>query len=88
MATTLTSAELQRLRNMFEELDVDDSGDVSIAELRTVMESQRADLSNLESLLATLDLDGDGTVDYKEFVAACIQEQTLYNQDRLATPHP
>ena len=52
------------------------------------MESQRADLSNLESLLATLDLDGDGTVDYKEFVAACIQEQTLYNQDRLATPHP
>ena len=36
MATTLTSAELQRLRNMFEELDVDDSGDVSIAELRDV----------------------------------------------------
>ena len=66
MATTLTSAELQRLRNMFEELDVDDSGDVSIAELRGVMESQRADLSNLESLLAALDLDGDGTVDYKE----------------------
>ena len=66
MATTLTSAELQRLRNMFEELDVDDSGDVSIAELRRVMESQRADLSNLESLLAALDLDGDGTVDYKE----------------------
>ena len=88
MATTLTSAELQRLRNMFEELDVDDSGDVSIAELRRVMESQRADLSNLESLLATLDLDGDGTVDYKEFVAACIQEQTLYNQDDLATPNP
>ena len=26
------------------------------------MESQRGDLSNLESLLATLDLDGDGTV--------------------------
>ena len=47
------------------------------------MESQRADLSNLESLLATLDLDGDGTVDYKEFVAACIEEQTLYNQDNL-----
>ena len=66
MATTLTSAELQRLRNMFEELDADDSGDVSIAELRRVMESQRADLSNLESLLAALDLDGDGTVDYKE----------------------
>ena len=66
MATTLTSAELQRLRNMFEELDVDDSGDVSIAELRRVMESQRADLSNLESLLAALDLDGDGTVDHKE----------------------
>ena len=62
MATTLTSAELQRLRNMFEELDVDDSGDVSIAELRSVMKSQRAGLSNLESLLATLDLDGDGTV--------------------------
>ena len=30
------TGELQRLRNMFEELDSDDSGDVSIAELRTV----------------------------------------------------
>ena len=43
MATTLTSGELQRLRNMFEELDTDDSGDVSIAELRKVMEPRGGD---------------------------------------------
>jgi hypothetical protein len=46
------------------------------------MESQ-GDLGNLETLLASIDLDGDGSVDHKEFVAACIEEQTLYNQDNL-----
>ena len=29
------------------------------------MESQGGDLSNLETLLASIDLDGDGTVDHK-----------------------
>ena len=48
-----------------------------------VMESQAGDLTDLETLLASIDLDGDGTVDHKEFVAACIEEQTLYNQDNL-----
>ena len=48
-----------------------------------VMESQGGDLTDLETLLASIDLDGDGTVDHKEFVAACIEEQTLYNQDNL-----
>ena len=47
------------------------------------MESQGGDLTDLETLLASIDLDGDGTVDHKEFVAACIEEQTLYNQDNL-----
>ena len=37
MATTLTSAELQRLRNMFEELDVDDSGELELPEFRKLM---------------------------------------------------
>jgi len=83
MATQLTSGELQRLRNMFEELDTNDSGEIPISELRKVLETQGGDLGHLEALVASIDYDGDGTIDWKEFVAACIEEHTLYNEDNL-----
>ena len=56
---------------------------MTVTRVLQVMESQGGDLTDLETLLASIDLDGDGTVDHKEFVAACIEEQTLYNQDNL-----
>jgi len=82
MATHLTSGELQRLRNMFEELDAEDTGEIPIADLRKVMQDN-GDTSELAKALESLDVDGDGTIDWKEFVAACIEEHTLYNEANL-----
>ena len=83
MATSLTSGELQRLRNMFEELDTEDTGEIPFAELKKVMLGAAGEDSGIEAVLSTLDVDGDGTIDWKEFVAACIQDHTLYNQENL-----
>jgi len=83
MATNLTSGELQRLRNMFEELDTEDTGEIPFADLKKVMLANATEDTGLEAVLASLDVDGDGTIDWKEFVAACIQDHTLYNQENL-----
>ena len=114
MATSLTSGELQKWRNMFEELDTEDTGEIPIAELvkelqkegsaglqvgtpasqrcraRTYLESLPHALTPAPpppqfdaTLLASLDMDGDGTIDWKEFVAACIEDHALHNEENL-----
>jgi len=87
MAMHLTTDELHRLRNMFEGLDTDGTGTVSIDELSKVMNETATDdaaVTALASLdLNAFDLDGDGEIDWKEFVAGCLQDHDLYNEDNL-----
>jgi len=83
MATNLTTAELQHWRNKFEELDKEDTGEIPIAEMHKVLKEGAGDGEDLSKMLAELDIDGDGTIDWKEFVAACLEEHTLYNEENL-----
>jgi len=87
MAMHLTTEELHQLRNMFEGLDTDGTGTVSIEELTQAMQdsaTNQAAVSALNGLdLKAFDLDGDGQIDWKEFVAGCMQDHQLYNEDNL-----
>jgi len=87
MAMHLTTDELHRLRNMFEGLDTDGTGTVSIEELSKVMTETATDDGAAQALksvdLSAFDLDGDGEIDWKEFVAGCLQDHDVYNEDNL-----
>jgi len=87
MATSLTSTELHRLRNVFEKLDTEGTGSVSIDMLMKTLKDDAADaktsatLSNID--LKLFDLDGDGQIDWQEFVAGAMQDHEVYNEDNL-----
>jgi len=87
MAMLLTSEELHRLRNMFEGLDADGTGTVSIEELNRALKDNAADeaaskaISSLD--LSSFDLDGDGEIDWREFVGGCVQDHHMYNEENL-----
>jgi len=87
MATTLTTAELHRLRNVFEKLDTDGTGSVSIRELQQVLQTDAAEdkakatLAKLD--LTAFDLDGNGLIDWQEFVAGAMDEHEVYNEVNL-----
>ena len=38
--------------------------------------------------LKTFDLDGDGQIDWQEFVAGAMDDHAVYNEDNLATVNP
>jgi len=80
MATSLTGPELHQLRNLFEGIDADRSGTVTVKELEAVV-GEHAHVSAID--FRAFDVDGDGVIDYKEFVGAALQEHTLHNEENL-----
>jgi len=87
MATHLTSTELHRLRNVFEKLDADGTGNVSIEAMMKTLKEDAADAKTADTLasidLTHFDLDGDGQIDWQEFVAGAMAEHEIYNEDNL-----
>ena len=84
MVATLPPESLVGLEQMFKTFDKDNSGHISIDELRTGLKKLSTTTGGkqllddeLNKLVATLDLDGNGQLDYKEFVAATIHMAKL-----------
>lgn len=57
-------------RSTFQVFDKDGDGKISMAELKTVMANLGENLTNdeIEEMIREADADGDGEVDYEEFV--------------------
>ena len=61
-------------RSVFEELDENDSGEVSKREFREVLEDMGLELTaeEVRQILRRFDRDKNGMLDYREFVAVCV----------------
>ena len=66
-------------------LDTDQSGTISLQELREGLEKQHHRMSSeqVSRLLDTMDLDRDGQVDYGEFVAATVSSSLIIREENL-----
>lgn len=76
-----TQAEIMELKEKFEALDTDHDGAISMAELKVGLE----DLSErkLSDLVASLDQDLNGVVNYSEFIAAALDESVYLKEEKL-----
>ena len=65
----LTDRDLARLKRSFREIDYDDSGDIDYLEFLDKMGEVRTTFS--DKVFALIDENGDGELDFDEFVAVC-----------------
>ncbi len=75
-AVSTPPAELEKLRTIFQKMDVDNSGTLSLAEFRNAM-SLRNDIptEHIENMYRDLDVNSSGEIDYSEFLSATLNSQ-------------
>lgn len=85
IAGYLPADEIEGLKELFQSLDADRSGFITVQEMRDGLRKKGSTIpaEDLEAVMASADIDGDGKIDYKEFLAATIHQSKMAQEENL-----
>ncbi|KAJ0103104.1 hypothetical protein Patl1_04184 [Pistacia atlantica] len=85
IAENLSTDEIQGLKSMFTNLDTDNSGTITYDELKEGLSRLGSKLTEAEvkQLMEAADVDGNGTIDYIEFITATMHRHRLERDEHL-----
>ncbi|MBA0811840.1 hypothetical protein Gohar_025855 [Gossypium harknessii] len=85
IAENLSEEEIKGLKVMFTNMDTDKSGTITYEELKTGLARLGSKLSEAEvkQLMEAADVDGNGTIDYIEFISATMHRYRLDRDELL-----
>ncbi|CAM8880668.1 hypothetical protein QQ045_019665 [Rhodiola kirilowii] len=85
IAESLSEEEIAGLKEMFKMIDTDNSGQITLEELKVGLEKvgSKLKVSEIADLMQAADIDNSGTIDYKEFVAAMLHLNKVHQEDHL-----
>ncbi|XP_060216113.1 calcium-dependent protein kinase 17-like [Lycium barbarum] len=87
IAGCLSEEEIMGLKQMFKSMDTDNSGAITLEELKQGLGKQGTKLSDYEiqQLMEAADADGNGTIDYEEFITATMHMNRMDKEEHLYT---
>ncbi|KAK3136374.1 hypothetical protein QOZ80_5BG0433000 [Eleusine coracana subsp. coracana] len=85
VAEYLPTEELEAIRELFHMLDTNKDGHLTIDELRKGLRviGQNVSETDVDMLMEAADIDGNGTLDLKEFVTVSIHLKKIRSEDHL-----
>ncbi|CAL1354221.1 unnamed protein product [Linum trigynum] len=85
IAENLSKDEIQGLKSMFANIDTDNSGTITYEELKSGLARLGSKLTEAEvkQLMEAADVDGNGTIDYIEFITATMHRHRLERDEHL-----
>ncbi|XP_072956791.1 calcium-dependent protein kinase 2-like [Typha angustifolia] len=85
IAENLNEEEMKGLKQMFTNIDTDNSGSITYEELKTGLARLGSKLSEAEikQLMEAADVDGNGTIDCIEFITATMHRHRLERDEHL-----
>uniref|UniRef100_A0A0E0IXW2 non-specific serine/threonine protein kinase n=1 Tax=Oryza nivara TaxID=4536 RepID=A0A0E0IXW2_ORYNI len=87
IAGCLSEEEIKGLKEMFKNIDKDNSGTITLEELKNGLAKQGTKFSDneIEQLMEAADADGNGIIDYEEFVTATVHMNKMDREEHLYT---
>jgi len=83
IALQLQDSEISDLKKVFTAVDVNGDGTLTVAEIRAALDRASITLPpDFDSMVAEIDSDGSGSIDYMEFIAATM-DRKVYNKREL-----
>ncbi|CAM8996356.1 unnamed protein product [Rhodiola kirilowii] len=85
IAENLSEEDITGLKSMFSNMDTDKSGTITYEELKSGLARLGSKLSEVEvkQLMEAADVDGNGTIDYIEFITATMHRHKLERDENL-----
>ncbi|KAM6561002.1 calcium-dependent protein kinase 29 [Cannabis sativa] len=85
IAENLSEEEIHGLRQMFNNMDTDGSGTITLEELKTGLSRLGSKLSEseIQQLMEAADVDQNGAIDYIEFITATMHRHRLDRDENL-----
>ncbi|XP_039068373.1 calcium-dependent protein kinase 20-like [Hibiscus syriacus] len=85
IADSLSEEEIAGLKEMFKIIDADNSGQITLEELRFGLGKVGSNLkdSEINGLMQAADIDNSGTIEYSEFIAAMLHLNKIQKEDHL-----
>lgn len=82
---SLAPDELAGLKELFKSIDADSSGTITVEEMKKALNTwgHKINEVELQNLMAIADVDGDGLIDYNEFVASTMHLSKLEKEELL-----
>ncbi|KAG0592895.1 hypothetical protein KC19_1G288500 [Ceratodon purpureus] len=85
IAESLSEEEIVGLRELFKSMDTDNSGTVTIQELKVglLKKGTRLTETDMKKLMDAADVDGNGNIDFNEFISATMHMNKTQKEDHL-----
>ncbi|RRT42833.1 hypothetical protein BHE74_00051726 [Ensete ventricosum] len=88
VAESLSEEEIMGLKEMFKSMDIDNSGTITFEELKAGLPKLgnlgiNIPESEIRQLMEAADVDGNGSIDYIEFITATMHMNRMEREDHL-----
>lgn len=83
IASKLTDAKIERLKSTFQALDINGDGVLSKEELCNAVEGENIPSEHLNQIVYVLDANGNGVIDYTEFLTGCLLRRSFSSSGYL-----